>query len=159
MVKVVFASGSEGLIPALVERVKAIEPDVPLYVFSEFPSDEGRWIPYHPARSFWENYACCRAALRGKRVRYSAVLLQPCTPYWRMRLIGLLLSPAGFIAFNENLDHFMLRPRSVPAIVRHCLWRVRNFVRWRIEHGEWPRAPRAVEPSPSGAEVTVFPGR
>lgn len=132
---VAFASGSDDLIPSLLEHVRELAPGLPLYVVGEFAPPEGRWIPYHPARSFAENFARVRAALRGKRVRFSAILLQPRMPYWRLRLIGLLLSPAGFIAYNENLDHFMLRPRSAWTIVRHAWWRTGNFFRWQLRPG------------------------
>ncbi len=143
-VNILVASGSEALLPALIGRVRAIDPSRPLYVFSELPPDEVLWIPYHPARTFQENYACCRAALRGRRVRYSAVLFEPRTPYWRMRLIGFLLNPLGFLAFNENLDHWMLRPRSIPAMTRHVWWRLRNFVRWAVRERGWlPRLAQA----------------
>lgn len=134
-VLVAFASGSEDLIPTLIERLKELEPGLPLYVVSEFAPGEGRWIPYHPQRSLSENLARVRAALRGQRVRFSGVLLQPRMPYWRLRLIGLLISPVGFIAYNENLDHFMLRPRSAATIARHCLWRTGNFIRWQSRPG------------------------
>ena len=134
-VLVAFASGSEDLIPTLIERLKELEPELPLYVVSEFAPPEGRWIPYHPARSLRENYARVRAALRGRRVRFSGIILQPRMPYWRLRLIGLLISPAGFIAYNENLDHFMLRPRSAWTIARHCWWRTGNFFRWQRRPG------------------------
>ncbi len=134
-VLVAFASGSEDLIPTLIERLKELDPGLPLYVVSEFAPPEGRWIPYHPARSLAENYARVRAALRGRQVRFSGIILQPRMPYWRMRLVGLLLSPARFIAYNENLDHFMLRPRSAWTMVRHGWWRTKNLFRWQLRPG------------------------
>lgn len=133
--KAAFATGSDDLIPTLIEKMNELAPELPLYVVSEFPPPAGRWVPYHPARSFAENYARARAAFRGKRVRYCGVLFQPRMPYWRLRLIGFLTTPAGFLAFNENLDHFMLRPRSAGTIARHFLWRGRNLVRWETRPG------------------------
>jgi GT2 family glycosyltransferase/glycosyltransferase involved in cell wall biosynthesis len=53
-------------------------------------------------------------------------------PYWRMRLIGFLLSPWNFLAFNEAFGHFMLRPRSFGTMLRHMLWRTRNFLVWEF---------------------------
>jgi GT2 family glycosyltransferase/glycosyltransferase involved in cell wall biosynthesis len=47
-----------------------------------------------------------------------------------MRALGLALAPLNFLAFNEAGNHFMLRPRSVPTMVRHFAWRAGNFVRW-----------------------------
>ncbi|MGD0202026.1 MAG: glycosyltransferase [Bryobacteraceae bacterium] len=128
-IKVAFASGSAELNRRFIDRMAEIYPEFPLYVVAEFPPHRGKWVPYHVRHSFAENYARCRAAFRGKRIRLSSVLLVPRVPYRRMRLIALLLSPIGFLAFNENLDNFMLRPRSLPAIGRHFLWRVRNAIR------------------------------
>ena len=48
-------------------------------------------------------------------------MLVPNVPFRRMRLLALTLSPRGFIAFNENLNHFMLRPAQLPAIVHDPL--------------------------------------
>ncbi len=115
--------------------MRGLDPGLPLYVVAEFPPPAGIWIPYHVRRSFWENWARSRAALAGQCVRFSGILLQPRMPYWRMRLIGLLTSPAGFIAYNENLNHFMLRPRSAWTMVRHFWWRAGNFVRWHTRPG------------------------
>jgi GT2 family glycosyltransferase/glycosyltransferase involved in cell wall biosynthesis len=136
-IKVVFASGSEDLIPSLIERVSELEPELPLYVVSEFPVEQGRWVPYHIQRTFRENYARCRAAFRGKQIRFSAAICEPGQPFRRMRFIAFLLSPLGFIAYNENLDHYMLRPRCAGTIVRNFLWRARNFAVWQLR----PRGP------------------
>jgi len=115
-------------------------PELPLYVVSEFPPQDPlppdlKWIPYHVNRSFWENLACCRAAIRGKRIRLAGVLLVPRTPYRRMRLLALLLSPAAFLAYNEHFGSFMLRPRCAGTILRHLAWRARNFLRWQLNPG------------------------
>lgn len=134
-IKVAFASGPDDLNTALIERMSELYPELPLYVVSEFPPHCGRWIPYHVARSFAENRARCAEAWRGKRIRLAGVLLVPRMPYRRMRLIALMASPAGFLGFNENLDSFMLRPRSAGAILRHLIWRTRNFLRWQLNPG------------------------
>jgi GT2 family glycosyltransferase/glycosyltransferase involved in cell wall biosynthesis len=134
-VKVLFASGSEDLIPAAIERMRAIYPEIPLEVVSEFPPEGAAWVPYNLRRGVGENLARCRAHFRGKRIRISAVILQPRMPYWRMRLVAFRLAPWNFLAFNEDLGHFMLRPRSLPTIARHMLWRTRNFVVWELSPG------------------------
>jgi glycosyltransferase involved in cell wall biosynthesis/GT2 family glycosyltransferase len=134
-IKVAFASGPDELNRELVRRMAALFPELPLYVVSEFPPESGCWIPYHVSRSFLENLARCRAAWRGKHVRLAGVLLAPRMPYRRMRLIALLVSPIGFLAFNENFGSFMLRPRNVGTILRHLTWRVRNFFRWQFRPG------------------------
>ncbi len=134
-IKVAFASGNEELNERLVARMRELYPDLPLYVVSEFPPKQGEWIPYHVSHSLGLNMARCRAALAGKRIRLAGALLIPNVPYRRMRLMALLFSPAGFLGFNENLDSFMLRPRSLPAIARHLAWRVSNYVRWQSRPG------------------------
>ena len=136
-VKVAFASGPDELNRALIDRMTALYPELDLYVVSEFPPEEGRWIPYHIARSLRENLARCRAELKGAGIRLAGVLLVPQMPYRRMRMMALLLSPVGFLAFNENLDSFMLRPRCLLAICRHLFWRCRNFVRWYLTPRKW----------------------
>jgi GT2 family glycosyltransferase/glycosyltransferase involved in cell wall biosynthesis len=135
LVKVACCSGTEELNAGLVRRVEALYPDLPLYVVAEFPPDRGRWIPYNPARSFAENFARCRAALAGKRIRIAAVLLVPNLPYRRLRWIAWCLSPRGWLAYNEHFGSFMLRPRCLATIVRHLLWRTRNFLRWQTQPG------------------------
>jgi GT2 family glycosyltransferase/glycosyltransferase involved in cell wall biosynthesis len=137
--KVAFVSGTEELNERLIARMSAEFPELPLYVVSEFAPPAGArvagWIRYHIRHSLFENLARCRAALAGKRIRLAGVVLVPRVPYRRMRLMALLLSPAGFIAYNENLDCFMLRPRSARAIVQHLAWRVRNWVRFETHPG------------------------
>jgi len=134
-VKVLFASGSEDLIPTAIEHMEKLYPELPLIVVSEFPPEHSRWIPFPLSRGFRDNLALVRWHFRNRRVRLSAVILQPRMPYWRMRLIGFLLSPWNFVAFNEDFGHFMLRPRSAGAILRHCLWRTRNFFVWEFSPG------------------------
>jgi GT2 family glycosyltransferase/glycosyltransferase involved in cell wall biosynthesis len=107
-------------------------PDLPLVVVAEFPVAGVRWIPYPAGRSFLENYSLFRWHFRGQSVRLCAVVLQPQVPYRRMRWMAFLLAPRNFLAFNENFGHFMLRPRSLPTIVRHLLWRTRNLLVSRI---------------------------
>jgi glycosyltransferase involved in cell wall biosynthesis len=143
LVKVAFASGTKDLNPQLVDRLAEIYPELPLYVVSEFAPRRGEWIPYHPYRSWRENLDACRAALEGKTIRLAAVLLVPRMPYRRLRLMALVLSVRGFLAYNENLDSFMLRPRSLPGILRHLAWRVANFVRWHLRaENPWRLNPR-----------------
>jgi GT2 family glycosyltransferase/glycosyltransferase involved in cell wall biosynthesis len=144
-IKLACASGTPDLNPRLIGRMREIYPELPLYVVSEFPPAAGLpWIPYRPNRGLRENYALCREALRDKRIRLAAVMLVPNVPYRRLRLLALLLSPRGFMAFNENLDHFMLRPRSVPAMLRNCAWRARNVARWSVKaarDADWAALP------------------
>jgi polysaccharide biosynthesis protein PslH len=160
--KVVFASGTDDLNARLIERMREIYPELPLCVVSEFPPSDrdARWVRYQVDRPLRHNLARCRAAFRGNSIRLAAVMLTPNVPLRRLRLLALLLAPLNVLAFNEELNHFMLRPRSVPAILRHGLWRARNFVRWHLG-GSRDAAIPAAEPAPQPAppSVTVFHGR
>jgi glycosyltransferase involved in cell wall biosynthesis len=131
-IKVAFASGTDDLNALLVARMSEIFPELPLYVVSDFrPADEGLlWVRYQG--SILENWARCRSAFRGKSIRLAGVLLVPNVPFRRMRLLALILAPLYFLAVNENLNDFMLRPGSLPAMLRHFAWRVRNFLRWHF---------------------------
>ena len=156
-VKVAFASGTDELNLELIAKMRGIYPELPLLVVSDFPPADRslKWLPYYVNRRFRENLARCRWELRGKSIRLAGVMLVPNVPFRRMRLLALAMSPAGFIAFNENLDHFMLRPRSVPAIVRHFVWRTRNLARSLLKGG----AVKEVPLPKVAEEVAVFAGR
>ncbi len=141
-VKVLFASGSPAAIALALERLKAIMPELPLVIVSEFEPPEGsngEWIRYHVKRGWRENRALVRAKLGARRIRIAAVILEPRTPHWPMRMAGFTLAPLYFLAFNEHGEHFMLRPRSVPSMLRHAAWRTRNFFRSQFKTGGWMR--------------------
>jgi hypothetical protein len=59
-IKVLFASGSEDLIPTAIEHMQQLFPELPLVVVSEFPVKGARWNPYPLSRGFWENLALFR---------------------------------------------------------------------------------------------------
>jgi glycosyltransferase involved in cell wall biosynthesis len=161
-IKVAFASGTDDLNARLIEHMRQMFPELPLYVVAEFQPTGAdlKWIRYNANRGF-ENLARCRAAFRGKSIRLAGVMLVPNVPFRAMRLMALLLAPRNFLAFNENLNHFMLRPRSIPAIARHIAWRVRNFVKWHWSD-EGTRTRRAMPLNvPAAAErgVATYAGR
>jgi GT2 family glycosyltransferase/glycosyltransferase involved in cell wall biosynthesis len=133
-IKVAFASGTDDLNAQLIARMREIFPELPLYVVAEFApiSPDVTWVPYRINRSFAENWGRCRAAFHGKSIRLAGVMLVPNVPYRQMRLLAFLLAPLQFLAFNENLNDWMLRPRCVPTILRHFAWRTRNFLRWHF---------------------------
>src|ERR1700722_7964349 len=116
-------------------------PEVPLVVVAEFapPDPALEWIPYHVKRSWRENLELIRAQLGSRNARISAIILEPRTPHWPMRRAGFALAPWYLMAFNEHGEHFMLRPRSAFAILRHMAWRTRNFVRSQLKEGGWTR--------------------
>jgi glycosyltransferase involved in cell wall biosynthesis/GT2 family glycosyltransferase len=139
---VAFASGSEDLIATFLDQLEAIEPGLAVYVVAEFPppAREGKrvtWIPWFLGRTLGQNRARFAHAVRGKQIAYAGLILQPRMPYWPMRLAALLSAPARLLCFNENLDHFALHPRALPAMARHLLWRTKNFVRWETRPGGW----------------------
>ncbi|HUQ90419.1 MAG TPA: glycosyltransferase [Bryobacteraceae bacterium] len=134
-IKVAFVSCKEQRTSAFLDRIDAIYPELPLWVVSEFPPPAGKWIPYKPNRSLRENYARLIASIRGAKVRLAAVILEPQSPYWPMRWMAFRLSPPGFIAFNESLDNFMLRPRCAGTIARHFGWRLKAFLRFQLRPG------------------------
>jgi len=134
-VKVLFASGSEDLIPTAIDHLQKILPELPTIVVSEFPVEAVPWIPFPVKRGFRENLAMLRWHFREKHIRLCAVILQPRMPYWQMRWIAFWLAPWNFLAFNEDFGHFMLRPVSLTVILRHILWRTRNFFVWHFSPG------------------------
>jgi GT2 family glycosyltransferase len=136
-VKVLFASGSEPTIARVLEKFRSILPELPLIVVSEFRQPDCEWIPYHVKRRAAENRALILSALGGRKIRIGAVILEPRTPHWPLRFIGFSIAPLYFMAFTENGEHFMLRPRSAGTIARHIAWRAKNFVRWQVKPGGW----------------------
>ncbi len=126
-------------------------PELPLYVVSEFPPAEPdlHWVRYRGG--LMENLARCRSTFHGKSIRLAGVLLVPNVPFRKMRVLALILSPFYFLAVNENMNDFMLRPLSLPAIARHILWRAGNFVRWNLgASGVLARLSRADVPYVAG---------
>lgn len=130
-IKVAFASGTDDLNVQLIAHMRAIFPELPLYVVSEFPPEGNdlHWVRYRGGLR--ENLARCRHTFRGKSIRLAGVMLVPNVPFRKMRLLAFLLSPLYFLAVNENLNNFMLRPGSLPTIVRHLAWRFGNLLRSR----------------------------
>lgn len=136
-IKVLFASGSDAVIAQTLETFKAIFPELPLVVVSEFPPAEGEWIRYHISRRWRDNYALARSRLGGRKIRIAAVILEPRTPHRRLRLLGLWLAPFRLLAFNETGQHFRLRPDNLPSMLRNLLWRTRNLIRSQLRKGGW----------------------
>ncbi len=136
-VKLAFVSCKEALAGPFLDRMAALYPDLPLYTVSEFPPTHGKWIPYKPNRTLAENRNRIRATLGGHAIRLSAVVLERRTPYPEMQWLAFFLAPAQFIAFNESMDNFMLRPRCAGTIARHFQWRLTSWLRWQTNPGGW----------------------
>jgi GT2 family glycosyltransferase/glycosyltransferase involved in cell wall biosynthesis len=133
-IKLAFLSGTDELNRRLIAELRTLMPELPLWVVSDFPPEDRslKWIRYRVERSFAENLRHCQEELQGHSIRLAGVMLVPNVPFRRMRLLALRLSPRGFLAFNENLNNFMLRPSSLPTIARHMAWRARNTLRWSV---------------------------
>ncbi len=131
--KLLFASGSAAVNQRVLEEYRRIYPELPLLLVAEFAPGglykNETWVRYHLHRSREENEALVRAALAGRPIRLSAIILEPRIPHWPMRRLGFGIAPWQAVIFNETGTHFMLRPRSLPAMAKHVLWRLRNLVR------------------------------
>ncbi|MGA2711655.1 MAG: glycosyltransferase [Bryobacteraceae bacterium] len=106
VIKVVFASGPADLNRALIDRIAADHPELPLYVVGEFEPEPGtfsEWIPYHVLRGFRENLAAVRAAIGNKRIRLAATLLSPTVPSGKIRLIAYVVAASALTVYDENL--------------------------------------------------------
>src|SRR5215510_13349979 len=77
LIKLAFVSSKEHLAAPFVERLRSIYPELPLWVVSEFPPQDAKWIPYKPNRTMAENYARVKAAVHGQKIRISACILEP----------------------------------------------------------------------------------
>ncbi|MEP7365601.1 MAG: glycosyltransferase [Acidobacteriota bacterium] len=156
-IKVAFCTSSPELWPEFIEKMRAIRPDVSLVVVSEFPVAGAEWIPWHVKRSPRDNVEKLAWHFRDCRIVLGALILQPRMPVWAMRRAAMRFGGARTLFFNENLDHFMLRPRSAAMMARHVWWRAKSVARkelrpggtaytffWRLGHWEALRRPRLV---------------
>jgi hypothetical protein len=136
-VKILFASGSDGVIAQTLREFKNVFPDTPLVVVSEFSTSEGEWIPYHVRRSFSENRALIESRLRLRSIQVAAIILEPRTPHWPMRFLAMRLAPWKLLAYSETGQHFRMRPDNFPVMLRHLLWRTKNLIRSQLRKGGW----------------------
>ena len=153
-IKVAFCTSSPELWPGFVEKMRAIRPDLPLVVVSEFAVPGEEWIPWHVKRTLRDNREKLDWHFRDCRIVLGALILQPRMPVWAMRRAALRFSGLRTLFFNEHLGHFMLRPRSAAVIARHLWWRAKSALRkelrpgggtytffWRLRHPEALRRP------------------
>ncbi|HYO82357.1 MAG TPA: glycosyltransferase family 2 protein, partial [Bryobacteraceae bacterium] len=134
-VKVAFASCKPDLIDAFVERFRHIAPEQELLVVSEFRPSTGRWVPFRVDRPLKDNRARLQSALAGARVGFAAIILQPGAPYRAMRWLGWTVAPLHTLFYNSDLQHWTLRPASVPNIARHLTWRRRETAMFQLRPG------------------------
>ena len=102
-VRVVFASGPAELNRAVIDRVSALRPEIPMLVVSEFEPPRGEWIPWHVLRTFAENRTAVRAAIGARAIRTAAVVLATGTRYGKMRLLAWQLAPEAIVGYDESL--------------------------------------------------------
>src|SRR5262249_51282289 len=97
-ITLVFFTGTPDLNVRLVEKMRDVRSDLPIWVVSDFPPEDKNlhWIRYRPRHGFWENLRRCREAVRDCEVRFAAVILVPNVPFRRLRAIAMLLFPRGF---------------------------------------------------------------
>jgi GT2 family glycosyltransferase/glycosyltransferase involved in cell wall biosynthesis len=137
LIRVVFASGPADLNNALIDRIAALKPALPLFVVGEFEPHQGQWIPYHLLRSFKENLAAVRAELGGKKIHSAAIILAPAVPLSRMRLIAARVAGGRLTAYDGDLrpvigrdwmKYFANRAKSIGTSPRTLQWlhRLRN---------------------------------
>ena len=120
--------------PAVVEAMRQIGEDLPLYVISEFPPPQGHWIPYHPLRP--DNRARIQRQLQSLEVRLAGIYLDPKVPYWPLRRLAFNVTTwRSWVFFSTDLNHYMLRPRSLPAVSRFLVWRLREVLRFQLQPG------------------------
>ena len=136
-IKLAFASCSRDLIDQFVEEVQKMGGiHLPVYIVAEFkPTVPCHWIPWHPFEAIETNRQRILWHITGKSIRFNCILLQPKQPYWDVRWLALKLAPARVYFFNENYGHFPLHPRGIPQMLRHLLWRTKNFLRYQSSPG------------------------
>lgn len=136
-----FASTSEERAPAFLERLQAALPEATLFLVAEFPPPRKfprvRWIPWFPRRTLRQNIARIRDELRGRRLAWAAIVLDRLLPYWPMRAAALWLSRGRLLLFNEQMNHFALRPGDAPQALRFLRWRLRDWIHRQTHPGGW----------------------
>lgn len=134
-VVVAIASGPPELAEAFARAAEKLAGSLPLYVLSEMRVSAGTWIPHRLERPAEDEIARVLAEVGGQAIRLVCVLLTPDPAFETMRLLGTRLGGLRTVFFNENLDHFMVRPGSFPAIARHVAWRARSWLTFQMKPG------------------------
>ncbi len=130
-VKIAFASGTAEGNRALVERLAALRPELPLYVVSEFQPALGHWVAWHVFRPLRENLQAIRAELGSRRIEVAHVAFAPGTAYAPMRAAALRIAGIRLKAFDENLA-----PLSAACFLRSNRRHFERAAKWlhRIAH-------------------------
>jgi GT2 family glycosyltransferase/glycosyltransferase involved in cell wall biosynthesis len=141
--KVAFASGTQEQNRALIERLAADRPELPLLVVAEFEPEHGRWIPWHVYRSLRENLKAIRAELATSHIAVAHIALAGGTAYSAMRLAAIAIAGPKLTAWDENMHP--VRLRDYPA---HFL---RTHETELARAGKWLR--RIVHPADAALPV------
>lgn len=136
-----FASTWEDRAPAFLDRLQAVLPGADIVLVAEFPPPREftrvRWIPWFPRRTLRQNIARIRDELRGCRLAWAALVLDRLLPYWPMRAAALWISRGRLLLFNEQMNHFALRPGDAPQALRFLRWRLRDWIHRQTHPGGW----------------------
>jgi len=116
-------------------------PGAELWLVAEFPPPrefpQARWIPWFPRRTLRQNVARIRDELRGRQIAWTGLVLDRELPYWPMRAAALAVSRGRLLLFNEQMNHFALRPGDAPQALRFLAWRLREFIHRQTHPGGW----------------------
>lgn len=134
-VRVLFASGPREKLADLVAAMSKVGSGE-LYVVSEFPPREGIWIAYHPRREWADNLARVQRKLANRVIRFAGIYLDRQMPYWELRRLALKVAPwKSWVFFTPDLNHFLLRPRSLGNILRFVKWRTKEWITFQTNPG------------------------
>ncbi len=136
-----FASTWEDRAAAFLDRLQTVLPGAVIILVAEFPPPREfasvRWIPWFPRRTLRQNIARIRDELRGCRLAWAALVLDRLLPYWPMRAAALWISRGRLLLFNEQMNHFALRPGDAPQALRFLRWRLRDWAHRQTHPGGW----------------------
>ncbi|GIU79466.1 MAG: hypothetical protein KatS3mg005_2704 [Bryobacteraceae bacterium] len=136
-----FASTWEDRAAAFLDRLQTVLPGADIILVAEFPPPREfagvRWIPWFPRRTLRQNIARIRDELRGCRLAWAALVLDRLLPYWPMRAAALWISRGRLLLFNEQMNHFALRPGDAPQALRFLRWRLRDWIHRQTHPGGW----------------------
>lgn len=136
-----FASTREERTRAFLESLRGAVPRAGIVLVAEFPAPPGavgvEWIPWFPGRTLGQNLARIRDGLRGRKIVWTALVLDREVPHWKMRAAALRMSRGRLLLFNEQMNHFALRPGDAPQALRWAGWRLREFLNGQTHPGGW----------------------
>jgi len=136
-----FASTWEDRAAAFLDRLQSVLPGADIILVAECPPPREfasvRWIPWFPRRTLRQNIARIRDELRGCRLAWAALVLDRLLPYWPMRAAAFWISRGRLLLFNEQMNHFALRPGDAPQALRFLRWRLRDWIHRQTHPGGW----------------------